>query len=260
VQDVFDSEEEPNFAAFSVDELHKLGAQYGLKKDTKARLVSMLQSMWRRLRGLPTYSQSQVALVSSQRADSRKKGKRDAEAEAAGAAPTQQSKKSCVQKRSHATDTTAQASTVATASDVPAQVAPSKPKSSKAKSASNSSGSSACSISAAVETQPPPPLPQPPPQPQMELTEQVVTYIRSHCDLFEQVITYKSVDLDTLHSRMSIDLGIKINKTTLRDTLDELAVFVSTGSQASIASKRKKQTQDLLQKTSKRVALSQNID
>ena len=47
--DVFKSKEEPNFDKYSVSELQKLCAAYGLKKDTKTRLTSILLTMWKKM-------------------------------------------------------------------------------------------------------------------------------------------------------------------------------------------------------------------
>ena len=46
--DIFKLKEEPNFDKYSLSELQKLCAMYGLKKDTKIRLTTILLAMWRK--------------------------------------------------------------------------------------------------------------------------------------------------------------------------------------------------------------------
>ena len=46
--DIFKCTEEPDFDIYSLTELQKLCGLYGLKKDTKSRLVTIFKSMWRK--------------------------------------------------------------------------------------------------------------------------------------------------------------------------------------------------------------------
>ena len=56
----------------------------------------------------------------------------------------------------------------------------------------------------------------------------VQAFIKSHTDLYNDVLCFKPLNLNILHQRLS-ESSIKISKTKLLETLDALAVFVSCG-------------------------------
>jgi hypothetical protein len=67
---------------------------------------------------------------------------------------------------------------------------------------------------------------------------EIIQYLRANTDLFMAVICFESLDLDSVHKRMTSD-GIKIMKNKLLEILDSEHLFVSCGLDAKA---RKKET------------------
>ena len=59
----------------------------------------------------------------------------------------------------------------------------------------------------------------------------MLSYIKNHTDLFMTVLCFETLDLDSIHKRLSTD-GIEITKPKLLEIFDSEFLFVSRGMEA----------------------------
>lgn len=278
IADMFKANHQPQFDIYTISELHQFGSLYGLKKDTKPRLVKILESMWRR-------TQLQSSAVPSSSTVNSSNPSLPSSASSSSLPPSSsiifslQSSSSSLPSSlginssnpSSLITSTSSSNTVdllqnkenTIAAVCLVQKATRKPRAKKALKAQEDStvvptGSESPEKTLNVEK-----INRKRKKNDKNdldlLNDEVMEYIRNQPDLFMQVLCFEPLDLDVLHARLN-DEGKNMSKDELLSILDCNALFISRDSTAKqrVLDKKNEKKDEKKQREMRRELLKNN--
>jgi hypothetical protein len=229
IADMFKSTNQPNFDVYTISELHQFGALYGLKKDTKSRLVKILESMWRR-----TQLQSSTASTSTSSSSlpSTKSSSSSSALPSTSVSTLPSSSSSCPSLSGPSNKLVQEKESSTSAVSVAAK-AIRKPRAKKApKTQENVTVTIAnnlqeiATLNVEKITKKRKKCSKNDVNDPEQLNNEVMEYIRNEPDLYMEVICFEPLDVDALHRRLNKN-GKIIMKDELVNILDANALFIS---------------------------------
>jgi hypothetical protein len=223
IADMFKSTLQPDFDVYTLSELHQFGALYGLKKDTKSRLVKILESMWRRTQlqssssvtsssasssttSLPSTTSSSSTLSSSSAPASSALAKKALQEKESSTCAVTVAPKAIRKPRAKKAPKTQESLMVALEDNLQEDTTLNVEKIVKKRKKCSKNDENALEL----------------------LNDEVMDYIRSESDLYMQVLCFEPLDVDALQERLKNE-GRSISKDELVNILDSNALFISIG-------------------------------